>query len=178
MATTDSSDAALQFLQKDYELKINYLSADFTRMWTRFNFFLVLESGLSVALFGSFSDEGGFSARATLIAWVGILTSLCWYALGAQDRHLVEVYRKHVEDAGRTIAAKLELQEYLGSNYIHVGDQSTEIKQKWYAYIYQWRSDPFSTTKLAAWFPLLVCLYWISMIVLLSKSSSAAGMPH
>jgi hypothetical protein len=62
------------------------------------------------------------------------------------------------------------LGEHLGSGYVHVGDQSTKIKQKWYAYFYQWRSDPFSTTKLAAWFPLLVTLYWTSMIVLASKS--------
>ena len=53
------SDQALQFLEKDYDLKVRYLSDQFSRMWTRFNFFLVLESGLSAALWVWFKDKAG-----------------------------------------------------------------------------------------------------------------------
>ena len=42
------NDVARTFLQKDYELRSNYLCADFGRMWQRFNFFIVKESGLSL----------------------------------------------------------------------------------------------------------------------------------
>lgn len=34
----------IQYLFKDYELKINYINNHFTRMWNRFNYFLVLET--------------------------------------------------------------------------------------------------------------------------------------
>ena len=167
MGSIDLEQVALAFVQKDYELKMNYLSAHFSRMWTRFNFFLVLESGLSAALWLWFKDKGVFTSQAVALAWVGLATSVCWYLFGAQDRYLVEVYRKHVGDAGAIIAEKLGLRDYLGSNYVHVGDQSTKITQN----VYQWRLELLSTTKLAAWFPLLVILYWISMIVLTSKSA-------
>lgn len=160
-----SDNPALQFLQKDYELKINYLTNHFSRIWTRFNFFIALESALSVALFRLFSDTGGFSEHATLIAWIGVVSSACWYVFGAQDRYLVEVYRTQVEKAGTQIAEKLRLRDYLGSDYVRVGDTSTNITHN----IYQFRLEHFSITKLAAWFPLLVFLYWIVMIVLTCK---------
>jgi hypothetical protein len=34
------------FLIKDYELKVGYLNNQFSRMWTRFNFFLTAETSL------------------------------------------------------------------------------------------------------------------------------------
>jgi len=34
------------FLIKDYELKIGYLTQHFSRMWTRFNYFVGIESAL------------------------------------------------------------------------------------------------------------------------------------
>src|SRR5438876_12390688 len=34
------------FLQKDYELKITYLSDQFARMWNRFNYFVAIETAL------------------------------------------------------------------------------------------------------------------------------------
>ena len=40
------TDKQKDFLVKDYELKVRYLSDLFQRMWTRFNFFLTVESGL------------------------------------------------------------------------------------------------------------------------------------
>ena len=45
----ETDPAVAPFLTKDYELKVRYLSDQFTRMWTRFNYFLVLESALFVA---------------------------------------------------------------------------------------------------------------------------------
>ena len=153
--------AALLFLQKDYELKINYLSAHFTRMWTRFNFFLVLESGLSAALWGWAKDKETFSGGASAFAWIGLITSICWYVMGAEDRYLVEAYRSQVEFIGAKVAEKIGLKEYMGSNYVHVGSQKVKVQFR----IYQWRWDPISTTKLAAWFPLIVTLYWIGMLI-------------
>src|SRR5262249_1638386 len=92
-------------------------------MWTRFNFFLVLESGLSAALWVWFKDTAESVDKACVLTWVGIVSSVCWYAFGAQDRYLVEVYRNHVDDAGAKIAEILRLRDYLGSAYVVVGDQ-------------------------------------------------------
>src|SRR4051812_30766578 len=86
------------FLQKDYELKINYLTAHLTRMWTRFNFFVTIETALSTAIFGAFKDAGGFKSQALYVAVIGAVFSLVWYVVGTQDRYLVEVYREYAKD--------------------------------------------------------------------------------
>lgn len=49
--TSADSTEALQFLLKDYGFKIKYVSDHFSRMWTRFNFFLALESGLCIDVY-------------------------------------------------------------------------------------------------------------------------------
>ncbi len=157
------------FLTKDYELKINYLTAHLGRMWQRFNFFIALESALSAALFGFFKGKEGISDYAIVIAVIGAVSSICWYIFGAQDRCLAAFYRQQVNDSGKIIAEKLGLNAFLGSEYVHVGHQIKEINQNWYKYIYQWRSDRISTTKLAAFFPLLVVLYWICIIALVLR---------
>src|SRR5438093_13743895 len=115
----DVPELVLQFLQKDYELKIAYLSDHFSRMWTRFNFFIVLETALSGGFFTFFKSAGRSSNGATIAACVGVASSACWYVFGAEDRYLVEVYRSHVRDAGVKIAKKLGLEQYRGHEYVH-----------------------------------------------------------
>lgn len=166
---SDPGNLKIGFLKEDYGLKINYLTAHLTRMWQRFNFFIALESGLSAALFGFFKGEEGLSDYAIIIAVIGAVSSICWYIFGAQDRYLKELYGNQVKYTGEKIANKLGLKNYLGSEYVHVGDQTEKLKQKWYEYIYQWRSKHITTTKLAALFPLLVVIYWISIIVLILR---------
>ncbi len=158
----EKADMALSFLQRDYELKIKYLSDHFSRMWTRFNFFLVLESGLSAALWLWFKEMGLFAQGSSALAWMGLVTSLCWYVMGAEDHYLVEAYRTQVKTIGEKISKELGLNVYLGSDYVYVGNPNIEIEKK----IYQWRLKPISTTKLAALFPLLVTTYWIFVIAL------------
>ncbi len=69
------------FLIKDYELKVGYLTQHFSRMWTRFNYFVGIESALvgGKLIFGS----GKLSLE---VAIVGAIVSLIWYDMGAEDR--------------------------------------------------------------------------------------------
>jgi hypothetical protein len=99
------SDRDIAFLEKDYELKVSYLSEHFARMWTRFNFFLVIETALSAVFFG-ITPSGAMPQKAGLIVAIGIVSSLCWYVFGAQDRYLVEVYRTQIARAGAKIAER------------------------------------------------------------------------
>src|SRR5947209_2871311 len=106
-------DPALQFLEKDYELKVAYLTNHFTRMWQRFNFFVVFEGLALTALFTAMGSGAALVRNGTLISAFGLAASLCWYAFGAQDKYLVEVYRSHVEQAGAVIAQSLGLEHYI-----------------------------------------------------------------
>ena len=78
--TVTPEDIALE----DYKQKISYLTAHFTRMWTRFNYFVAIETAL---VDGKFLIPSNVSSRALAIA--GVLISAVWYVMGAEDRYLV-----------------------------------------------------------------------------------------
>jgi hypothetical protein len=67
------------FLQKDYELKITYLTDQFARMWNRFNYFVAIEAAL---VGGKFLIPNEVLSRA--LAIVGVLISALWYVMGAE----------------------------------------------------------------------------------------------
>jgi hypothetical protein len=155
----NESPAALppkDFLIADYELKIQYLTDHFSRMWTRFNYFIGIES----ALIGGKLIFGG-EKLSRGVAIVGAVVSLIWYVMGAEDHFLVRVYRdEHVKKAGALVAKSVWNIE---DPYRHVGEVNESSKGlKWE--IHGWRVDGISTTKLAALIPLVVLLGWLVML--------------
>jgi hypothetical protein len=152
MATLDK----WPFLERDYERKVRYLSDHFSRMWTRFNFFLVLESGLSAALWLWFREAGGVTLGALALALVGLASTAVWYIFGAQDRYLVEVYRCQAHQVGDKVAEHLHLKGYLPVGFTKAPVIETKI--------YQWRREHLSPTRMAAIFPLLVLGYWLLVL--------------
>jgi hypothetical protein len=64
------------FLVKDYELKVDFLSKQYERMWFRFNFFVSIE----LALFGGkfVIPNVNDTAAGKLILPVGTALSLIW----------------------------------------------------------------------------------------------------
>src|SRR5262245_66107830 len=69
------------FLIKDYELKVKFLTDQYQRMWTRFNFFVTIESGF---IGGKLINGSG--PLTPWLALVGAILSLACYVFGAQDR--------------------------------------------------------------------------------------------
>jgi uncharacterized MnhB-related membrane protein len=155
-----------EFLLEDYKLKVQYLTAHFSRMWTRFNFFLTINS----ALF-AFSVQRDTIDYVWLFASAGILLSALWYVFGAADNYLVEVYRKQVQYPYKLLVPKVlrepQSDEEALKYYSHVG----EIKQnlpidptifQW-RYTLPWRGKkyPISATELAVIMPIAFLLLWI-----------------
>ena len=144
------NDKQKEFLVKDYELKLRYVSDHFQRMWTRFNFFVTIES----ALIGSkiFFGKEGFTIE---VAWIGVVVSFIWYIIGAQDRHLVVQYRKEVDEAGTKAGREIlncDLYTPAGSkpksNFIFNG-------------LEEWYIERISITRLAAWIPFVLTISWL-----------------
>jgi hypothetical protein len=79
------------YLLKDYDLKVRYLTDHFSRMWTRFNFFLAINS----ALFASSVNKDNTRYVWLLVA-LGFAFSLVWNQFGATDNYLADLYRKQV----------------------------------------------------------------------------------
>lgn len=76
------------YLQREYELRVNYLKDDLSRMWTRFNFFLTINTGLFAIAVAQSSQE-----LWLLAGILGIVMSVCWNQFAATDNYLVDVYR-------------------------------------------------------------------------------------
>jgi hypothetical protein len=125
----NNKDALLRnFLLEDYKLKVQYLTNHFSRMWTRFNFFLTINS----ALF-AFSVQKDTATFVLLFVVAGLLLSALWYCFGAVDNYLVEVYRKQVGTTYYLLGLKepglneLQSREDLREVYSHVGDIKTKF---------------------------------------------------
>lgn len=152
----DVDKEATDFLIKDYELKIRYLSDHLERMWNRFNYFVAIESALVGGKF--FLGNGKLSSG---VAIVGGVLAFVWYVMGAEDRYLVQVYRKQVKDAGKLVAQSLFKQE---QSYSPVGD-TEHCEKNVPRGLMGWRVEATSTTKLAALIPLLLTLTWIGVLI-------------
>jgi len=161
MADDQLETEKLKFLVEDYRQKVQYLKDHFVRIWTRFNFFLTLQSALIGATIISIEK---YQWRVPAF---GIFISALWYVAGAQDRYLVDLYRKEIQLAVPQIKRALQL-----SNYYYIGQtedipgeaekvKDLNIKNA----IHQWRSESASTTKLAAIIPLVLLLFWVAIFV-------------
>jgi hypothetical protein len=175
---------AEDFLLRDYELKVQYLTNHLSRMWTRFNFFLTINS----ALF-AFSVQEDAAAFVSLFVVAGILLSILWYIFGATDNYLVEVYRKQVGTTFYLLGSRARGLEELQSHevrevYSYAGDTKTrfldrentkEPIQEIKGNPFQWRLQPdrrygrweikaISATELAAILPFAFLLLWIARL--------------
>jgi hypothetical protein len=160
------------FLQKDYELKITYLTDQFGRMWNRFNYFVAIETAL---IGGMLLISNREISRALVIA--GVLISALWYVMGAEDRYLVRMYRYQVKKAAEAVVKMIWTDKETQDAYRYVGQvdepmrfelREYEHRQKSFwkrlvelEWLSGWRKEPISTTRLAALFPLLVLVLWL-----------------
>ena len=166
------------FFMEDYKLKISYLNDQFSRMWTRFNFFLTIESGLVAGqVFAKKTDV----FNITDIHWALVFISLLWYVFGAQDKYLVDNYRDHVEDAFKRLKEKPDNEvtpipddvPYVGKVNMIDFKKHREIKDQEinkdiradFSSFAAWRLREFSITHLAAYVPLVLIFVWITVLL-------------
>jgi hypothetical protein len=159
-----------QFLVQDYELKVRYLSDQFQRMWTRFNFFLTLEGAALGALFLS-------ERRDWWLGLYGIMISAVWFLFGGQDRFLVRLYRTQVSEVAHQIeeiahlrnytyvGQVIEAEEYLRQHDPHFG------QRPWFEKHTEFRFKELSITHLPAIVPLMLLLVWAVITVALATTS-------
>lgn len=157
----------VDFLQKDYELKVKYLTDHFSRMWTRFNFFLSIHS----ALF-ALSLNNDYSMYAWLVCAVGLTLALAWYYFGSTDNYLVDAYRKQAAYAYHLLKSafkprltglrKIAFDSItsagdIGESYYDPEDNTLKpIPQGFF----QRRSERVSVTELSVVFPVIFFLIW------------------
>jgi len=151
------------FAQKDYKLKIQYLTNHFQRMWTRFNYFVVIEA----ALIGGKTIFGDKTISVAGLCF-GLALSLVWYVMGAEDRFLVQVYRDQLNEAASFLTKSLW--PFEDRQYQFVGDlegagESFKTQRSGLERLSAWRIESISTTRLAALIPLAVSLVWLGLLI-------------
>jgi hypothetical protein len=175
------TDATL--LQADYKLKIDYLTSHLGRMWTRFNFFLTIES----ALFG-YSLGRDNAIYVPLLLIFGFFMSLLWYYFAAADNFLVEVYRRQVAHVfflltpSRDAAFAAEGVVQSPATYSYVGntdkkcfDPKSKLIKKIKKTFWQRRSKPVSITELGVVFAVFFTVLWVARAIVWFVQSSGEG---
>jgi hypothetical protein len=102
-----------QRLLEEYRIQVQSLANHYTRLWTRFNFFITLHTALLVALVGLFRDRS-LTLDAIPLTGLGVFMGLIWYVIGAQDRYLVTFYRRQIEYAAERLAPEDKKWPHLG----------------------------------------------------------------
>jgi hypothetical protein len=161
------------YLLKDYELKVRYLTDHFSRMWTRFNFFLTINSALFVASINLNKDN---HHNIWLLAVLGFAFSLVWNQFGATDNYLADSYRKQValahyllQEALRnenfllpaTDEHELKTFSYAGNIQDEIYNVSKKCIEKLEQGFWQRRWKHASVTELAIIFSILFALAWL-----------------
>ena len=151
--------ASVQILFEDYKLKLQYLTAQFDRLWMRFNFFL----GVELAVFGflgyvTFTLKSPDATRLPIA--VGLAVSALWYVVGAQDRALVEVYR----DRARAAAARFAQHPEGIENYEQL-HPAAEVKTYRNGFD-SWYLPAVSVTRLPALLGFILSVVWLAMLFL------------
>jgi hypothetical protein len=138
------------FLLNDYQSKVGYLSEHMGRVWTRFNFFPTVQSGLVAGLVFA-SDEGTFTASALWFLVAEAVLSVVWWVFGAQDRWLIVLYRDQIDQSWELLRKQVTAD--LPSDYPHTGQTEDQPKDS-YENLVEWRSERLSITRLPAVVPL------------------------
>jgi hypothetical protein len=163
-----------EYLQKEYELRISYLKDHFTRMWTRFNFFLTINTGLLALSFGAAP-----SSHLMLAGVFGLTMCICWNHFAATDNYLVKVYRTQIAHAyylltqgakfsalkARELPPALASWTYTGhvlETCFDPEDKSVKPIEKNWAHRY---IAGFSATELGVVVSALYALAWIALLL-------------
>jgi hypothetical protein len=147
----------MNFLIDAYKMRVQFFSDHANRTWTRFNILLTVELALSGLFFSILLDKGITTKSFWLLPAFGIVVSLIWYILGAQDRCAYLGYREQIH-----LVEKMVTKE-VGATDLPAFNPSGINKYNWLT----WRFEPISLSKLLALFPLLFAVSWAVLILVL-----------
>ncbi len=104
-----------EFLIEDYKLKTDYLNKHFSRMLTRFNFFLTIHSAMFVLSFGDAAQH------PVIVSQLGAALAVLWLCFAAADNRAADLYRAHVASAFEIIRQSFDAKD-TKAWMSHVGD--------------------------------------------------------
>jgi hypothetical protein len=171
-----SSAIPKDILTADFNQQCTNLQNQYTRMHGRMQLITGLNTALLPAL-GALAVAAGRDdvGRDWLVLFpaAGLLLSLIGYVAGANDRYLVELYRKQLAWTAERLLESIKEVANPGAVYekwAHAGrdpDKLREILEDPKYSLTSWRLAPVSVTRLPALLSLVFFLVWLVVLVLL-----------
>lgn len=152
--------SAEDFAIKDYELKIRYLTDHLGRMWTRFNIFLTLQTGLAGAKIMYEPAKKPEVDKNLLI--LSLILAVIWCIVGIIDSGLVRNYRAQVDLVFEKLKPALK-----GTPFSDIPHTGKVEEEKMNAFERILRTG-FSPTKLVFTVPLILIFILITLLKILS----------
>ena len=163
------------YLQKEYELRLSYLKDHLSRMWTRFNFFLIITTGLFAVVLNQNSNQD-FVVLAIIL---GLIVSILWNQFAATDNYLVDVYRRQIKHAHflftqddsfaalRETSIPIELKDwtYTGNTSTEYFDPEDDKVKQIPQNFFQRRISWLSATELGVVMSFLYILAWLGLLI-------------
>ncbi|MFL6200679.1 MAG: hypothetical protein ACJ76J_16005 [Thermoanaerobaculia bacterium] len=142
---------------EDYKLKLGYLTSQFDRLWTRFNFFLSIETAL-FGFLGYLIFEVKNVRAVPFVGVIGVVLSTLWYIIGAQDQALVRSYRERVDDAAHYLSET-------DPGWPKGKHAASEVETHW-SNMLSWYWRKLSITHLPVISSLLLACVWLLIVVI------------
>ena len=155
----DESTRRVNFLVDAYKTRIQFFSDHANRTWTRFNILLTVELALSGLFFNTLFENCSPISRLWLLPAFGIVVSLFWYILGAQDRHAYLGYRDQIDSVEELVKKEAGAPDLPRFNPFGGKKRS----------LLSWRSELISLSKLLALFPIFFMLVWIVVVLIVLR---------
>lgn len=155
------NDKKLDFLIEAYKTRIQFFSDHANRTWTRFNILLSVELAVSGLFFNTLVNSGAWTRALWLLPVFGIIVSMIWYVLGAQDTCAYLGYRDQVK-----LVEALVTKEVGATNLPPFNPLGTKKYN-----LLTWRLNPISLSKLLSLLPLLFVVAWTvaTLVIALRK---------
>jgi hypothetical protein len=158
---SDRETEITKFLVEDLKLKHSCSEGQAARMWARFNYFLAIHAGLFFVLFNR-DDPKAQLEIVDLIGTVGIIMSVLWYIMGAQDVYHMATLRSQRKQSVDCIREKLKIT----GNFCYPA-QTEKLSSRQKVRLYQWRIRPISLSRFPSIFPLMILITWVVVLVML-----------
>ena len=170
-----SSRALKDVLVEDFRQQCTNLQNQYTRMHGR----MQLITGLNTALLPTLGalavaasrDDVGYG-WLLLFPAAGMLLSAIGYVAGANDRHLVELYRKQLAQTANNLLESNSVTDHKAvyETWAHAGRNPREVEDivgKPRGSLTSWRWDPVSVTRLPALLSLVFFFVWLLVVLIL-----------
>lgn len=153
----DEKTQRVNFLVEAYKTRIQFFSDHANRTWTRFNILLTVELALSGVFLNILFEKGNSVGRLWMLPAFGIVVSLLWYILAAQDTYAYLGYRNQIISVEELVIREVGVSDFPRFNPLGSGKYS----------LFAWWSERISLPKLLALFPMLFILVWVVIMLVM-----------